>query len=120
MAEKMLEVKDLKVYFEMKKGFAKTLFGKPQVLKAVDGVSFSIDRGEILSLVGESGSGKTTTGKAILQLVPVSGGSIFFDGEEMTEKRSVGISQKSPDDLSGPVSVSESPSVYFGYRGRAA
>ena len=87
MAEKMLEVKNLKVYFEMKKGFAKTLFGKPQVLKAVDGVSFSIDRGEILSLVGESGSGKTTTGKAILQLVPVSGGSIFFDGEEMTEKK---------------------------------
>ena len=47
MAEKMLEVKDLKVYFEMKKGFAETLFGKPQVLKAVDGVSFSIGRGEI-------------------------------------------------------------------------
>lgn len=87
MAEKMLEVKDLKVYFEMKKGFAETLFGKPQVLKAVDGVSFSIGRGEILSLVGESGSGKTTTGKAILQLVPVSGGSILFDGEEMTGKK---------------------------------
>ena len=83
----MLEVKDLKVYFEMKKGFVETLFGKPQVLKAVDGVSFSIGRGEILSLVGESGSGKTTTGKAILQLAPVSGGSILFDGEEITGKK---------------------------------
>ena len=60
MAEKMLEIKDLKVYYEIKKGFAETLFGKPQVLKAVDGVSFSIGRGEIMSLVGESGSGKTT------------------------------------------------------------
>ena len=58
MSEKMLEIKDLKVYYEIKKGFAETLFGKPQVLKAVDGVSFSIGRGEILSLVGESGSGK--------------------------------------------------------------
>ncbi|MBR3374455.1 MAG: ATP-binding cassette domain-containing protein, partial [Firmicutes bacterium] len=69
MSEKLLEVKDLKVYFEMKKGFAQSLFGKPEVLKAVDGVSFSLDKGEILSLVGESGSGKTTTAKAILQLV---------------------------------------------------
>ena len=75
MSEKLLEVKDLKVYFEMKKGFARSLFGKPEVLKAVDGVSFSLDKGEILSLVGESGSGKTTTAKAILQLVPVTGTS---------------------------------------------
>ena len=44
----LLEVKDLKVYFEMKKGFAQSLFGKPEVLKAVDGVSFSLDKGEIL------------------------------------------------------------------------
>lgn len=58
MAEKMLEVRDLKVYFEVKKSLASSLFGKPQVLKAVDGVSFDINRGEILSLVGESGSGK--------------------------------------------------------------
>ena len=68
MAEKLLEVKDLKVYFEMKKGLAKSLFGKPEILKAVDGVSFTINKGEILSLVGESGSGKTTTGKAILRM----------------------------------------------------
>ena len=79
MSEKLLEVKDLKVYFEMKKGFAQSLFGKPEVLKAVDGVSFSLDKGEILSLVGESGSGKTTTAKAILQLVPVTRGSVVFN-----------------------------------------
>ena len=86
MAEKLLEVKDLKVYFEMKKGLAKSLFGKPEILKAVDGVSFTINKGEILSLVGESGSGKTTTAKAILQLVPVTGGSVVFNGEEIVGK----------------------------------
>ena len=86
MAEKMLEVKDLKVYFEVKKSFTETLFGKKEILKAVDGVSFEIDRGEILSLVGESGSGKTTTGKAILRLAPVTEGSIKFEGEEIAGK----------------------------------
>lgn len=87
MSEKLLEVKDLKVYFEMKKGFTQSLFGKPEVLKAVDGVSFSLNKGEILSLVGESGSGKTTTAKAILQLVPVTGGSVVFNGEEIVGKK---------------------------------
>lgn len=83
----MLEVKDLKVYFEVKKSFTESLFKKPEILKAVDGVSFEIGRGEILSLVGESGSGKTTTGKAILQLAPVTEGSIVFDGEEIAGKK---------------------------------
>ena len=87
MAEKLLEVKDLKVYFEMKKGLATSIFGKPEILKAVDGVSFTIDRGEILSLVGESGSGKTTTGKAVLQLIPEARGSVKFEGEELIGKK---------------------------------
>lgn len=73
----LLAVKDLKVYFESKNG----LFGTPKTVRAVDGVSFHIDRGEILSLVGESGSGKTTTGKAILRLVPQTGGTVVFEGE---------------------------------------
>lgn len=87
MAEKMLEVKNLKVHFEMKKGLMQSLMGKKEILRAVDGVSFSIDKGEILSLVGESGSGKTTTGKAILQLAPVTEGSIRFNGEEISGKK---------------------------------
>ena len=82
----MLEVRDLKVSFEVKKGMAETLFGKKEILKAVDGVSFDIGRGEILSLVGESGSGKTTTGKAILRLIQNTGGSIRFEGEEISGK----------------------------------
>lgn len=87
MSDILLEVKDLKVYFEMKKGLAASLFGKPEYLKAVDGVSFTIRRGEILSLVGESGSGKTTTAKAILQLIPVTSGSVIFEGEEIVGKK---------------------------------
>ncbi len=77
----LIEVEDLKVHFPVRDSAAQTLFGSKRVLKAVDGVSFSMDRGEILSLVGESGSGKTTTGKAILQLVSATGGTVRYDGE---------------------------------------
>lgn len=80
----LLQVKDLSVAFEVKGGFLENIFSRTKkVLRAVDGVSFSIDRGEILSLVGESGSGKTTTAKAILKLVEPSGGKVWFDGEEV-------------------------------------
>lgn len=87
MTDKILEVRDLKVYFQMKKGFINSLSGKNQALKAVDGVSFDIERGEILSLVGESGSGKTTTGKAILRLVPIKEGSVIFDGKDIAQEK---------------------------------
>ena len=83
MSDDMLKVKDLRVHFPVKKSLAQSLAGRKEVVRAVDGVSFAIARGEILSLVGESGSGKTTTGKAILQLVPVTGGSVCFEGEEV-------------------------------------
>ena len=83
-AEPVVEVKNLKVYFDIKQALGADLFSKgKKVLKAVDGVSFSIARGEILSLVGESGSGKTTTGKAILQLVKPNAGQIRFFGEDI-------------------------------------
>jgi oligopeptide/dipeptide ABC transporter ATP-binding protein len=82
-----IEVKDLKVYFEIKRGLVEDLFSKKKkILRAVDGVSFNIAKGEILSLVGESGSGKTTTGKAILQLVETENGEIRFFGEEVRPK----------------------------------
>lgn len=80
----IVEVKDLKVHFETKKSLAGDFFHKDKKpLKAVDGVSFQIRKGEILSLVGESGSGKTTTGKAILQLVKPTGGQVLFRGGEV-------------------------------------
>ena len=73
----LLEVKELKTYFTSKKGF----FSKTTShVKAVDGVSFEIDRGEVLALVGESGCGKTTIGRTILRLVPATDGSVHFEG----------------------------------------
>jgi oligopeptide/dipeptide ABC transporter ATP-binding protein len=76
-----LEVKDLHVYFPIRTGF----FGKiTGYVKAVDGVTFEVGKGEIFALVGESGSGKSTTLKAILKLVPIYSGRIVFDGMDIT------------------------------------
>lgn len=77
----LLEVKDLKVHFPIRGGILGRTVGW---VKAVDGVSFTIEPGQTLGLVGESGSGKSTTGKAILGLTHLTGGSIFFDGEDIT------------------------------------
>ncbi len=78
----LVEVKDLKMHFPISVGwmFKKTIGH----VKAVDGISFQIARGETLGLVGESGCGKTTTGRAILQLERPTSGHIFFEGEEIT------------------------------------
>ncbi len=76
-----LGVRDLKVHFPIRKGLLKRTVG--QVL-AVDGVSFDIAPGRTLALVGESGCGKTTVGKGLLQLIRVTGGSITFEGQELT------------------------------------
>ncbi len=84
MRNVIVELKNLSVHFDMKRGFLEDMLSKEKkVLKAVDGVSFEIRQGEVLSLVGESGSGKTTTGKAILDLVPATGGEILFQGRPM-------------------------------------
>lgn len=73
----LLRVKDLSVQFTLQRG----LFGrKPRIVRAVDGVSLSIQRGKTLGVVGESGCGKSTLGRAILRLIPAGGGSVSFDG----------------------------------------
>ncbi len=79
--EPLLQVNDLKVHFPIRKGFWQRRVGS---VKAVDGVSLSIAPGRTLALVGESGCGKTTVGKGLLQLIPVSTGSVQFAGEELT------------------------------------
>jgi peptide/nickel transport system ATP-binding protein len=82
VGEAFLTVSNLKKYFEISEG----LFSKPKYVKAVDDVSFKLDRGEAISLVGESGSGKTTLGLTILRLYDTTEGSITINGEDITNK----------------------------------
>ena len=77
----ILEVRNLVKHFQIGGGL---LAGKPALVKAVDGVSFSIRRGETLGLVGESGCGKTTTGRCILQLERPTSGQVIFEGRDLT------------------------------------
>lgn len=75
MSEKLLEVKNLKKYFKTKRG----------MLHAVDGIDFTINKGETLGLVGESGCGKSTTGRVVLRLLEATGGEVLFNGENMLQ-----------------------------------
>lgn len=78
----MLEVQDLKKYFPVRGGVMMRVIGH---VKAVDGVSIFIGKGEVFGLVGESGSGKTTLGRTVLKLTEPTGGRIFFDGRDITD-----------------------------------
>ena len=78
--ENFLIVKNVKKYFPITKGIIKHTVGQ---VKAVDGVSFSINKGETLGLVGESGCGKSTLGRTILNLIPATEGSIVMDGVDI-------------------------------------
>jgi len=77
----LLEVTSLKVHFPVKRGL---FSGAKAYVRAVDGVSFSLEPGETLGLVGESGCGKTTLGRAVIRLVEPSAGTISFAGEEIS------------------------------------
>ena len=79
-APALVEVADLKVYFPIRRGLLRRVVGH---VKAVDGVSFQIREGRTLALVGESGSGKTTAGKALLQLIRPTAGSVRAEGTEL-------------------------------------
>ncbi|HEY54685.1 MAG TPA: ATP-binding cassette domain-containing protein [Dehalococcoidia bacterium] len=79
--EAILDVRDLKMYFPVTRGLLRR---KVADVKAVDGVTFKIRRGETLGLVGESGCGKTTIGRCVLRLYQPTSGSIFFEGEELS------------------------------------
>ncbi|KPB05027.1 ABC transporter ATP-binding protein [Bacillus sp. CHD6a] len=77
--EKLVEIRNLKQYFNE---------GKPNMVKAVDGLNFDIYRGETLGLVGESGCGKSTTGRTIIRLYDATDGEVLFEGENVHGKKS--------------------------------
>ncbi|MEH7346266.1 ATP-binding cassette domain-containing protein [Bacillus sp. JJ1532] len=79
MAEKLLEIKNLKQHFNV---------GKPNMVKAVDGITFDIFKGETLGLVGESGCGKSTTGRTIIRLYDATDGQVLFNGEDVHGRKS--------------------------------
>src|SRR6185437_1570743 len=81
----LLEVENLVTQYPVRRGLTERLSGQRRLwVHAVDGVSFSLSRGEMLALVGESGCGKTSTAQSVLRLIETSGGSIRFDGQEIT------------------------------------
>ncbi len=84
----LLDVSDLKTHFPVKSGLLQRTTG---FVRAVDGISFQIARGETLGLVGESGCGKTTVGRTILRLIPATGGQVLFAGKDVYRAKGTGL-----------------------------
>lgn len=84
-AEVIFEIKDLKKWFPFRTGLLSSLSGKKEYVRAVDQISLSIRKGEVVCLVGESGSGKTTAARLILRLEDVTDGEIIYKGTDITK-----------------------------------
>ena len=86
MIQKVLEVRNLKKWFPVRTGILASLLGREQkYVKAVDGIDFEINEGEVLCLVGESGFGKTTTARTVLRLIEPTDGKIIYRGMDLTQ-----------------------------------
>ena len=81
MSDKLLRVEDLKIYYPV----AGSGFGKKEFVKAVDGVTFEMKKGEVFGIVGESGCGKSTLGRGVCKLENLTSGHVYLDGEDITE-----------------------------------
>jgi oligopeptide/dipeptide ABC transporter ATP-binding protein len=81
----VVRVEGLKKWYPLHRGFFENLFAREELnVKAVDGVSFLVKKGEIFAIVGESGSGKTTLGKVLLRLTPPTEGKVLFEGKDLS------------------------------------
>jgi oligopeptide transport system ATP-binding protein len=89
MSDSILELKNVKTHFPVHRGFVRTRAAG--TVKAVDGVSLAVQRGEVLGLVGESGCGKSTLARTILQLVPATEGTIVLEGRNLTAANSAEV-----------------------------
>jgi oligopeptide transport system ATP-binding protein len=89
-AQPLFQVNDLKNYFPVKRGFLQRTV---DYVRAVDGVSFELAKGETLGLVGESGCGKTTVGRTVLRLIPATSGSVTFQGKDIFGLRAAEMRQ---------------------------
>jgi len=94
MTEPLLEVKNLKKYFPIKSPFLRRTIGQ---VKAVDGISFSLNPGETLGIVGESGCGKSTTGRMIMRVTEPTEGSILFGGQDIAGVSASGLRKMRKD-----------------------
>lgn len=81
MSDTLLRVEDLKIYYPV----AGSGFGKKEFIKAVDGVTFEVKKGEVFGIVGESGCGKSTLGRGVCKLENLTSGHVYLDGEDITE-----------------------------------
>ena len=119
--EEVLRVEGLEVHFPLRKGVL--IQRQVGTIKAVDGVSFALRRGDTLGLVGESGCGKSTTGLAILRMLEPTAGRIVFEGRDITHvgaRRDAADPAAHADGLPGPLRLAEPAHDGARHRRRAA